>query len=82
MPLVFWTFLAGAASLAALLPVTAGFYSRNGSYRRSGPSGGGGAWLWAAASRERSSRPYTLRVVFVVFFGPERARISRGPGLK
>ena len=83
VPLVFWTFLAGAASLAALPLVTAGFYSKEWILSSVWSSGGGGAWLWAAGlTGAFLTAIYTLRVVFVVFFGPERARISRGPGLE
>jgi NADH-quinone oxidoreductase subunit L len=81
LPLVFWTFLAGAASLAALPLVTAGFYSKEW-ILSSVWSSGGGAWLWAAGlAGAFLTVVYTFRIVFVVFFGPATARLSRGPGL-
>ena len=83
VPLVFWTFLAGAASLAALPLVTAGFYSKEWILSSVWSSGGGGVWLWAAGlTGAFLTAIYTFRVVFIVFFGPERARISRRPGLE
>ncbi|HMA54071.1 MAG TPA: NADH-quinone oxidoreductase subunit L, partial [Acidobacteriota bacterium] len=81
LPLVFWTFLAGAASLAALPLVTAGFYSKEWilSAVRSG-GGGAGAWLYAAGlAGAFLTVLYTFRVVFAVFFGPEKTPISRRP---
>ncbi|MGE5741316.1 MAG: NADH-quinone oxidoreductase subunit L [Candidatus Aminicenantes bacterium RBG_16_66_30] len=83
LPLVFWTFLAGAASLAALPLVTAGFYSKEWilSAVRSG-GGGAGAWLYAAGlAGAFLTVLYTFRVVFAVFFGPAKTPISRRPGL-
>ena len=82
LPLVFWTFLAGAASLAALPLVTSGFYSKEWILSSVWSSGVGGAWLWAAGLVGAFlTVVYTFRIVFVVFFGPETSRVSRRPGL-
>jgi NADH-quinone oxidoreductase subunit L len=83
LPLAFWTFLAGAASLAALPIVTAGFFSKDmilwGVW-----SAGGGALriLWAAGVVGAFlTAVYIFRAVFVVFFGETRIRPSGRYGL-
>ncbi len=69
-PLVFWTFLAGAASLAAVPGVTAGFYSKDLIISSTLTSAQGSAWLWAAAVVGAFlTSLYAFRLVFVVFFG-------------
>ena len=59
LPLVFWTFLAGAASLAALPLITAGFYSKDLILWNAYASPAGSPWLWAAglAGAERGAEP-------------------------
>ena len=49
LPVVFWTFIIGAASLAALPLVTAGFYSKDLIIATSLGSVDGNAWLWLGA---------------------------------
>ncbi len=82
LPLAFWTFLAGAASLSAVPLVTAGFYSKGmilGSAWASEPAG---PWLWAAGIiGELITVLYTFRVVFIVFFGEEKSKPDYAPGL-
>lgn len=79
-PLVFWTFLAGAASLAAVPGVTAGFYSKDLIIESTLTSAQGSAWLWAAAVIGAFlTSLYAFRLVFVAFFG-ERAE-GRAPAL-
>ena len=77
MPFTFWVFLAGAASLAALPLVTAGFYSKD-------------TILWQAWSAEESQRifwiagilgslltaAYTFRMVFLTFYGDRKLKPS------
>jgi len=73
MPLVFWTFLIGSASLAALPLVTAGFYSKDLIIRLTFSSVLGGPWLWACAlAGAFLTSLYTFRMVFLTFFGPLR----------
>ncbi|HEX5416325.1 MAG TPA: NADH-quinone oxidoreductase subunit L, partial [Chloroflexota bacterium] len=48
LPLAFWTFLIGAASLSALPLVTAGFYSKELILGAAWSSPQGSTWLWAA----------------------------------
>ncbi len=81
LPVAFWTFLIGSASLAALPIVTAGFYSKDlilwdaWSSPRGGPvlwlAGWIGAWLTGI---------YIFRVVFIAFFGEAKTPISQRPG--
>lgn len=75
MPLVFWTFLGGAASLSALPLVTAGFYSKELIVSLSLTSEQGGAWLYVVAVVTAFlTSLYAFRLVFLVFFGPPDAR--------
>ena len=70
MPLVFWTFLIGAASLSALPLVTAGFYSKDLILWQAYASQNGSTWLWAAGlAGALLTSIYTFRMVFLTFFG-------------
>jgi NADH-quinone oxidoreductase subunit L len=70
MPVVFWTFLAGSASLAAVPLVTAGFYSKDLILFDAWSSTLGGPWLWlAGVVGALLTAIYTFRMVFVAFFG-------------
>ncbi len=82
LPLAFWAFLAGAASLAAVPLVTAGFYSKGMILGLAWSSGPAGRWLWTAGiAGAFITVLYTFRVVFLVFFGEERSKPSYAPGL-
>jgi NADH-quinone oxidoreductase subunit L len=79
MPLVFWTFLIGACSLAALPLATAGFYSKDLILAEAWASPKGGPWLWAAgAAGAFITSIYTFRMVFLTFFGP----MKKAPGVR
>jgi NADH-quinone oxidoreductase subunit L len=79
MPLVFWTFLIGACSLAALPLVTAGFYSKDLILAEAWASPKGGPWLWAAGvAGAFITSIYTFRMVFLTFFGP----MKKAPGVR
>jgi NADH-quinone oxidoreductase subunit L len=81
LPLVFWTFLAGAASLSALPLVTAGFYSKDWILWSAWSSGTAGPWLWAAGLLGAFlTALYAFRLVFIVFFGEPRQEASVKPG--
>lgn len=81
MPVIYWTFLIGAASLAALPFITAGFYSKD-------------QILWLTWAGEETNilfflaalggafitAIYTFRMVFVTFFGEMKTHISHPPG--
>jgi NADH-quinone oxidoreductase subunit L len=69
MPAVFWTFLIGGASLAAVPLVTAGFYSKDLILWKAWSSGPGGPWLWAAGLLGALlTASYTFRMVFLTFY--------------
>jgi len=80
MPLVFWTFLAGAASLSAL-PLTAGYFSKDlvlSAVRGSEY----GEVLWACGLAGAFLTPlYTFRMLFLVFFGEARQKAALRPGV-
>jgi len=82
MPLVFWTFLIGAASLSALPLVTAGFYSKDMILWQVYASPHGGFWLWLAGwVGAVITALYTFRMVFLTFYGEEKIKPTRQPGL-
>ncbi len=81
LPLTFWTFLAGAASLSALPLVTAGFYSKDLILWQAWSSKAGSPWLWAAgAVGAFLTSLYTFRMVFVAFFGQTKSAVTKKPG--
>jgi len=81
LPVTFWTFLAGAASLAALPLVTAGFYSKDLILNQAWGSSPGGPLLWAAGlGGAFLTGLYTFRMVFLAFFGESKTPVIRKPG--
>jgi NADH-quinone oxidoreductase subunit L len=80
LPLAFWAFLIGSASLAALPVVSAGFFSKEMVL--------GAAWnlspmLWGAGILGAVlTAAYIFRAVFVVFLGPAHSEISGAYGLR
>jgi NADH-quinone oxidoreductase subunit L len=81
IPVIFWTFLAGSASLAALPLVTAGFYSKDQILWFVWSSGTGHPWLWVAGLLGAFiTSLYTFRLVFLVFFGDTVTLPERSPG--
>jgi len=82
LPGTFWAFLIGAASLAALPLVTAGFYSKDLILARAWAAPTGGLWLWLAGlAGALLTAVYIFRMVFLVFFGPVKEKPSRRPGV-
>jgi NADH-quinone oxidoreductase subunit L len=82
-PLTFWTFLIGAASLAALPLVTAGFYSKDKILWDVWTSPRGGSVLWAAgAAGAFLTALYIFRVVFLVFFGAPSSKVQESSPLR
>ena len=81
MPVVFWTFVAGAAALAALPLISAGFYSKDQIlwYAWSTENGNPLLWLIALAGAVITAF-YTIRLVLVVFWGTQKTSISEYPG--
>lgn len=75
LPIAFWSFGIGAASLAALPLVTAGFYSKDLILLTAWA--GGGPWLWAAGwVGAVITSIYIFRAFFIAFFGPARTEVS------
>ncbi|MEI6946535.1 NADH-quinone oxidoreductase subunit L [Paraflavisolibacter sp. H34] len=80
MPLVFRTFLAGAAALAALPLVTAGFFSKDAILWYSWSAVNGHPVLWATALLGAFLTAfYTARLVLVVFWGEEKTHVGERP---
>jgi NADH-quinone oxidoreductase subunit L len=81
LPLVYWTFLIGSASLAAVPLVTAGFYSKDLIIWEAWSGPMGGPWLWAAGLFGAFvTSIYTFRMVFVTFFGEPKGHTGHKPG--
>jgi len=81
LPIAFWTFTIGGASLAGLPLITAGFYSKDRIIWDAWVSEGGGAGLWLAAILGVFlTSLYIFRAVFLVFFGEARTEIEKRPG--
>jgi NADH-quinone oxidoreductase subunit L len=81
LPLAFWAFIAGAASLSALPLVTAGYYSKDLIIMSSLTSPSGGWWLWAGGlGGALLTSLYSFRMIFMVFFGQRRGEVKRKPG--
>jgi NADH-quinone oxidoreductase subunit L len=79
---VFWTFLIGAASLAGLPLVTAGFYSKDWILWEAWSSPHGNIWLWGAGvCGAFLTGIYSFRLVFYVFFGEPNTAPHAKPGL-
>lgn len=82
LPVIFWTFLAGAGALAALPLITAGFYSKDAILWYAWSSDYGSPILWAAAFFGAFvTSVYTFRMVFVTFFGKVKTHVHHHPGL-
>ncbi len=81
LPVVYWTFLIGAASLAALPLVTAGFYSKDLILWLAWAGEKGHPWLWAAGfTGALMTGIYTFRMVFLTFFGEAKGHLTHHPG--
>jgi NADH-quinone oxidoreductase subunit L len=81
LPVTFWTFLIGAASLAALPLVTAGFYSKDLILFTAWTSERGSFWLWAAGlAGAFLTGLYAFRMVFLAFFGEAKSAMAERPG--
>jgi NADH-quinone oxidoreductase subunit L len=80
LPLTFWAFLIGAASLSAMPLVTAGFYSKDLIlwHAWSSPMGGKGLWAVGLLGAFITSI-YAFRMVFITFFGEAKMEISSQP---
>ena len=81
LPLVFWTFLIGAMSLASMPLITSGFYSKDLILWEVYASHKGGTLLWAAGcAGALLTGIYTFRMVFLTFFGEAKGHLTSTPG--
>ncbi|GLR66001.1 NADH-quinone oxidoreductase subunit L [Acidocella aquatica] len=77
LPVAFWSFFIGAASLAALPLITAGFYSKEMILSATWAEGGRIPVLWAAGVITAFlTSLYIFRAVFIVFFGDLKTPVS------
>jgi NADH-quinone oxidoreductase subunit L len=81
VPVIYWTFLIGASSLAALPLITAGFYSKDQILWLAWAGEHGNAWFFAASlAGAFITSIYTFRMVFVTFFGEAKTHIGHTTG--
>ena len=82
LPLIYWTFLIGAASLAAFPFITAGFYSKDQILWLAWAGEKGNIWFYLAAlTGAFLTAIYTFRMVFLTFFGEEKTHVGHGTGM-
>jgi NADH-quinone oxidoreductase subunit L len=82
LPVTFWTFLIGSASLSALPLITAGFYSKDLILWQVWTSNKGSTWLWVAGLIGAFlTSIYTFRMLFLTFSGEATSQVSRKPGI-
>lgn len=83
MPVVFWTFLAGSAALAAVPLISAGFYSKDMILWYAWSSKSGNVLLWLAGLIGAFiTGVYTFRMVFITFWGKTKSAIEKMPGIR
>ena len=81
MPVVFYTFLAGAAALSALPLISAGFYSKDEILWYAWSAQNGNVMLWLAAlAGAFITALYSTRLMLVVFWGEMKTSIGTYPG--
>jgi NADH-quinone oxidoreductase subunit L len=81
LPVIYWTFLIGSASLAALPFVTAGFYSKDQILWLAYAGEKGNMWFFMAALVGAFvTSIYTFRMVFLTFFGEEKTHVGHPAG--
>ena len=81
MPVVYLTFLIGAASLSALPLITAGFYSKDAILWYSISSETGSILLWVAGiTGAFLTALYSFRMIFITFFGEAKTQPAFLPG--
>lgn len=83
LPIIYWTFLIGSASLAALPLITAGFYSKDAILWFAFAGKYSNLWLWGGAFLGAViTALYSFRMVFVTFHGEQKIELSYTPGWK
>ena len=81
IPVIYWTFLIGAASLAALPFVTAGFYSKDQILWLAWAGEKGNIYFFLAALIGAFiTSIYTFRMVFITFFGEAKTHVGHPAG--
>jgi NADH-quinone oxidoreductase subunit L len=81
MPVIFYTFLIGCASLSALPIITAGFYSKDQILWYSFSSQNGSIILWLAGiAGAFLTALYSFRMIFITFYGETKTQPSFLPG--
>jgi NADH-quinone oxidoreductase subunit L len=81
MPVIFWTFLAGSAALAALPFISAGFFSKDQILWYAWSADNGNPILWVVALFGAFITAfYTTRLMLVVFWGEMKTHIGEYPG--
>jgi NADH-quinone oxidoreductase subunit L len=81
MPVVFYTFLIGSASLSALPLITAGFYSKDQILWDAYSSQSGNILLWLAGIvGALLTALYSFRMIFITFYGEAKTQPSFLPG--
>ena len=81
MPVVFYTFLIGSASLSALPLITAGFYSKDQILWYAYSSQTGSVILWLAGIVGAFlTALYSFRMIFITFYGEAKTQLSFLPG--
>lgn len=82
LPVIYWTFLIGSASLAALPFVTAGFYSKDQILWLAWAGEKGNLWFFSAAlTGAFVTSVYTFRMVFLTFYGEEKTHVGHPAGM-
>ena len=81
MPVIFWVFLIGSASLAAIPLVSSGFYSKDQILWYAWASDKGSPALWLTAFLGAFiTATYTARMMIVTFWGETKTEIGHLPG--
>ena len=81
MPVVFYTFLIGSASLSALPLITAGFYSKDQILWYAYSSQTGSVLLWLAGIVGAFlTALYSFRMIFITFYGEAKTQPTFLPG--
>src|SRR5664279_79973 len=81
MPVIFYTFLIGSASLSALPLITAGFYSKDQILWYAYSSQTGSVLLWLAGiTGALLTALYSFRMIFITFYGEAKTQPSFLPG--
>src|SRR5205814_256033 len=81
LPVVFYTFLAGAAALAALPLASAGFYSKDQVLWYAWSADNGNALLWMLGlAGAFITAFYSARLMLIVFWGEIKTPVGEHPG--